>query len=129
MKKAKIFSLLSAIALLLPTFALANEQGKTKMQLTEQVDIGSTRLKPGNYVVEWNGNGPSLSVQILKDDKTVATAPGKMIELNKPAPYNAVILKPTANGQAKTIDEIDIAHRNQAVQIESNIVSSARPEH
>lgn len=129
MKTARMLSLLSAIALLLPAFALAREQGKADLQLTEQVEIGSTRLQPGNYKVEWNGSGPALSVNFINDDKTVATAPGKLMDLKKPAPYDAVVLKPTANGQAKTIAEIDIAHRRQAVQIESDKESSSGQGH
>ena len=127
MKGAKIFSLISAITLLLPAFALASESGKTKLQLTDPVEIGSTRLPPGNYEVEWNGNGTTLNVNFLKNDKTVATAPGKFIELKKPAPYDALVLKPTDHGKAKTIDEIDFAHRAQALQIEPTMVSSSRP--
>ena len=127
MKTTNMFSLISAIALLLPAFALTNEQGKAKLQLTDPVEIGSTRLQPGNYQVEWKGTGPALSVNFIQDDKAVATAPGKIIELKTPAPNDAVVLKPTANGQAKTIAEIDFAPRARAVQIEPSMVSSASP--
>ena len=125
MRSAKVLSFISAAALLLPALAFAKEQGKGKLQLTDPVQIGSTQLKPGDYSVEWNGSGPTVSVNFMKNDKTVATAPGKIIDLKKPARTDAVVLKSTANGKAKTIDQIQFAKHIQALQIEPTMLTKS----
>jgi hypothetical protein len=81
------------------------------------------RLEPGTYKVEWNGAGPTVQINILQGNKTVATTSGRIVELQRPSSYDDVVLKPVANGNVKTIDEIDFNNRKEGLRLTPNMVS------
>lgn len=117
MKFAKYFFLLAGIALLLPLGVMAKDNGTNnsgKFTVSENVKVGSTELKPGNYKVEWDGSGDSVQVKIMQGKNTVATTSGKLVNHDSPAPYNAVILN-DASGGGKAISEIDFGKRKEAL--------------
>jgi len=117
MKFAKYLLLLAGVALLLPLSAMAKDNGSNnsgKFTVAENVKVGSTELKPGNYKVEWDGSGDSVQVKIMQGKNTVATTSGKLVSHDNPAPYNAVILN-DASGGGKAISEIDFGKRKEAL--------------
>src|SRR6202521_6219959 len=67
-------SLLLGLALLLATsaFAAAN---KGSLQLPSTVTVSGTQLSAGDYSVKWDGNGPTVELNILQGSKVVATPP------------------------------------------------------
>ena len=80
MRKSNHFIVLAALAsLLLLEMAFAREKNQAALNLTETVQVGSAQLKPGNYKLEWQGDGPTVQVRIFQEHKLVATAPGKFI--------------------------------------------------
>ena len=48
------------------------------VEISNAVEIGGTRLKPGNYKVEWHGTGPAVQVSFEQNGKTVVTVPGTL---------------------------------------------------
>ena len=115
MKFAKYFLLLAGVALLLPLSAMAKDNGNSgKFTISENVKVGATQLKPGDYKVEWDGSGDNVQVKIIQGKNTVATAPAKLVNHDAPAPYNAVILN-EASGGGKAISEIDFGKRKEAL--------------
>src|SRR5581483_7651656 len=74
MKFAKYLLLLAGVALSLPLSAMAKDNGSNnsgKFTVAENVKVGSTELKPGNYKVEWDGSGDSVQVKIMQGKNTV----------------------------------------------------------
>ena len=124
MKYSRVLALTAILALFLPLTASAKSKNEGNMQLTDPVQIGSTQLKPGSYKVEWSGNGPAVKVNFLKDNKTVATTKGKIVNRKQASPYDDVVLGPTANNQ-KTIDEIDFSNRKEALLITPNTMAKS----
>jgi len=115
MRAAKYLFLLAGIALLLPLSAMAKDNSNSgKFTVSENVKVGSTQLKPGDYKVEWDGSGDSVQLKIMQGKNTVATAPAKLVSHDTPAPYNAVILN-DATGGGKAISEIDFGKRKEAL--------------
>ncbi len=114
MKYPQYLAILAVAAFSLSLSAFAADSHSGKFQLTDTVQVGSTQLAPGNYKAEWSGPADNVKVEILKGDKTVATAQGRIKDLQRPSPYNAVMLKPIAN-DAKAIGEIDFNNRTQAL--------------
>ena len=55
------------LALLLATSAFAANKGSLSVQ--EPVTINGTQLKPGDYKVQWDGNGPSVELSITQGKK------------------------------------------------------------
>lgn len=118
MTMLKIASLIAAATLLLPAAAFAREEkDQGKLDLTNHALVGSTQLSPGTYKVEWNGAGTDVQVNFLQHDKTVATARGKLIELERPYSSGAVVLGAAKNGQPRRLEEIDFSNRTEALQI------------
>jgi hypothetical protein len=75
--KAK-FSFVFA-ALLVPALAFAAEKNSAKVQIDEPVKVADTQLTPGQYRLTWDGTGSDVTVTFLKGNKTVATAPAKLV--------------------------------------------------
>jgi len=124
MKAVKYLFLLAGIAMLLPLGAFAKDSKEGKFTISEPVQVGSTQLKPGDYKVEWDGSGDSVNVKIMQGKKTVATVPGKIVNHDQAAPYNAVVLK-GASGQ-RSINEIDFGNRKEALVLTENQMSSGQ---
>ena len=103
-----------ALAFSLSAFAKDKDSHSGKFTLSDTVQVGSTELAPGDYKAEWSGPANALKVDIMQHGKTVATSEGQIKDLQRPAPYNAVIMKPLAN-DTKTIGEIDFDNRAEAI--------------
>jgi hypothetical protein len=117
MKFLTLLTLLAAFASL-PLLAAAKETDKGHLELTSPAWIGATQLKPGDYQVDWNGNGPTVQVRFLKHHDLFAQAPARIVELKKPARSDALVFKPIKNGEAQAIDEIDFQNHSQALKME-----------
>lgn len=103
-----------AVALLLSLGAFAKDNNSGSFDLEQNVQVGSTTLKPGHYKAEWTGSGDSLQVSILQSGKTVATAEGKLKALPQAASYNSVTLR-TLDNQSKELEEIEFSNHKDAL--------------
>jgi len=77
MKQIKYTALLSMLALLFSVCAFARDKNQHSVEISESVQVGGTQLTPGTYKVEWQGSGPEIQVNFVRDGKTVATSPGR----------------------------------------------------
>lgn len=73
MKLSQIALSLAGATLLLCAGAVAAENNKGTLHLSDKVSLEGKVLAPGTYKVQWQGNGPSVQVTLLKDKDTVAT--------------------------------------------------------
>jgi hypothetical protein len=120
-KLSRFASVCAVVALLLPAAVFAKaEADQGKVHLMDPVQIGSVRLKPGDYKVEWS-TGHVVPLRFVRHDKTVVTTTAKVIELKHPSPYSDVVLTPAKNGKLKTIAEIDFDNRTEALQLETGM--------
>jgi len=78
MKTSK--SLFLGLALLLATSAFAANKGSLTVQ--EPMTVNGTQLKPGDYKVEWDGNGPSVELSITQGKKVIAKVPAHVVNLD-----------------------------------------------
>jgi hypothetical protein len=114
MKQLQYLALSGIAALALSVAAFAADAHSGNFTLSDTVQIGTTQLAPGSYKAEWSGPATDLKVAITQHGKTVATADGRIKDLQKPAPYSSVTLKQTSSNE-KAIDEIDFNHRTEAI--------------
>jgi hypothetical protein len=116
----KVLACLTSLAMLtvvLTAVAFAADKNEGNFTLADTVRVGSTELSPGDYKAEWKEETCNVvKVDILKHGKTVATAEGKLKDLQEPAPYSAVIIKALDNN-TKAIEEIDFGKRKQALAL------------
>ena len=119
MKQIKYASLLSMIALLSTVSALARDKNQHSVQISDSVQVGGTQLKPGNYKLEWQGTGPEVQVNFVRDGKTVATAPGTL-KTNDPHVTQDDMVTNTTSPNTKTLKEIDFSHNKESLVFEQS---------
>jgi hypothetical protein len=114
MKQVKYVTLLSMLALLLSVSALARDKSQHSVVISDSVQVGSTQLKPGSYKVEWQGTGPEIQVNFVRDGKTVATVPGTL-KTNDAKVTQDEIVTDTTSANTKTLAEIDFGRNKESL--------------
>ena len=89
-------SMLLGLALVLATSAFAAT--KASLQLQSQVTVNGTKLKPGDYKLEWDGTGPSVEVSILQGKNVIAKTTARVVDLSAPSPNNAAVTTKNGDG-------------------------------
>ena len=78
-----------SLALLLASSAFAATKGS--LQLINPVTVNGTKLKPGDYKVQWEGTGPNVELSIMQGSNVLAKVPAHIIELDAPASNDAAV--------------------------------------
>jgi hypothetical protein len=114
MKSVQYFASFAIVALALSVGAFAKDSHSGTFTLSDTVQVGSTQLAPGNYKAEWSGPANDVKVDIVQNGKTVATTQGKIQDLQKASPYDAVLTK-TLPDNTKALDEIEFGNHTEAL--------------
>jgi hypothetical protein len=118
MKILRFIALAGMLTMVYPLALLATDNSakeqKKNVDVADQIVLAGKTLPPGQYKVEWQGNGPAVKVKFLKSGKTVLTAPATLTQLNEKAPYDAVVENTRTNG-TKTIREIEWNNQREAL--------------
>jgi hypothetical protein len=89
-------SLVLGFALLLASSAFAAT--KASLQLINPVTVNGTKLKPGDYKVQWEGTGPNVELSILQGSNVLAKVPAHVIELDTAANSDAAVTRKNDSG-------------------------------
>lgn len=89
-------SLAVGLALTLASSAFA--ASKANLTLNNPTSINGTKLKAGDYKLEWDGSGPNVEVSILQGKKVVTKVPAKIVNLDKAPGNDAALLKQNGDG-------------------------------
>jgi len=91
-------------------------QGKDSgtMVLNHEVTLSGSHLTEGAYKVQWQTHSPEATVSILRKNKVVATAEGKVVDRGTKYPSDEVLYNNTADG-ARTILEIRFRNSSQVI--------------
>lgn len=119
MKQVKYLALLSMLALLSSVSALARDKNQHSVQIPDSVQVGGKQLKPGNYQVEWQGTGPQIQVNFMRDGKTVATVPGTLKTNDAKVTQDDIVTDVTSTS-AKTLTEIDFSRNKESLVFEQS---------
>lgn len=109
-----VFSL-GAASLLLATSALAAGANKGTLHLYEIVTVQGKQLAPGDYKVEWNGQGPEVELSIEQGKQTVVSVPAHVtpvVEKNASDGYAA-----KQEGSQNVLSEIFFHGKNYELEI------------
>ncbi len=98
MKSASISKAILAVSILLAGTVFAADAHKGNFQISSPVQVSGKQIPAGDYVAKWDGAGPEVQVNIVKDGRTVATVPAKLIQLDAKADQDAAELKSGSNG-------------------------------
>ncbi len=113
MQQLKYAALLSTLALLSPVGALARDKNQHSVQIPESMQVGSAQLKPGNYKVEWQGAGPQVQVNFVRNGKTVVTVPGTLNPNDNHVVQDAIVTDTATS--TNTLKEIDFGRDKESV--------------
>jgi hypothetical protein len=89
-------SLMMGLALLLASSAFAAT--KADLVLQNPTTINGTKLKAGEYKLQWDGSGPNVEVSITQGKTVVAKVPAKVVDLKTPSQNNAAVVKTNDDG-------------------------------
>jgi hypothetical protein len=89
-------SLIVGLALTLASSAFA--ASKANLTLNNPTSINGTKLKAGDYKLEWDGSGPNVEVSIMQGKKVIAKVPAKVVDLNQSSVNDAALLKQNSDG-------------------------------
>ncbi|HWY20577.1 MAG TPA: hypothetical protein VNX26_05105 [Candidatus Acidoferrum sp.] len=89
-------SLLMGLALLLASSAFAAT--KASLQLSNSVTVNGTQLKPGDYKLQWEGDGPNVELSIMQGKNVIAKASAHLVALDRPAAQDAAVTRKNASG-------------------------------
>jgi hypothetical protein len=112
MKTGKYIAIVAVLASGLSLNTLAKDNNETRVTLPDSVQVGTTDLKPGEYTLQWDGNGPDVQVKVLKGKNVVATVPAKLAQ-GTSGYANAITTRTVGN--VKTLDEVDFAGGKQSL--------------
>jgi hypothetical protein len=89
-------SLVLGLALMLASSAFASS--KASLTLMNPTTVNGTKLKAGDYKLEWEGSGPNVEVSIMQGKTVVAKVPAKMVDLTSAASDNAAVVQKQSDG-------------------------------
>jgi len=106
-------SLVVGLALLLTSSAFA--ASKANFTLNSDASVNGTKLKAGDYKLEWDGSGPNVEVSILQGKKVVAKVPAKVVDLDRASSTDAAVLK--QNGSDSTLAGVRFQGKKYALEL------------
>lgn len=120
MKKSYLNVALALTCLLgLGISARAARNNAHSVEISNAVQIGGTKLKPGDYKVQWQGIGPAVQVSFQQNGKTVVTASGTLKTNDDQVTQDAIVTESTG-AAASTLREIDFGHQEEALVFDQN---------
>jgi hypothetical protein len=89
-------SLMLGLALLLASSAFAATKGS--LQLSNPTTVNGTKLKAGDYKVEWEGSGPAVELSIKQGKNVIAKVPARVVDLNGVSANDAAVVRKNDDG-------------------------------
>lgn len=94
-------TLMLGLALLLASSAFAATKGN--LQLNNPTTVNGTKLKPGDYKVEWEGNGPAVELSIKQGKTVVAKVPARIVDLSSVPANDAAVTQKNSDGTSALV--------------------------
>lgn len=98
MKSVSISKAILAVTILLAGAAFASDAHKGSFQLSEPAQISGKQIPAGDYVAKWDGNGPEVQLNIVRNGKTIATVPAKLVQLDAKADQDSAEITSGSKG-------------------------------
>jgi len=102
------------LALVLAGSAFA--ASKATLTLNHETTVNGTKLKAGDYKLQWDGSGPDVEVSIVQGKNVVAKVPAKVVDLNSNAANDAAVIKNNSDGSS-TLAGVRFAGKKYALEL------------
>jgi hypothetical protein len=107
------------LALAVGVTALAANGNKGDFQISSPVQVNGTTLPAGDYTAKWEGSGPAVQVAIVRNGKTVATVPAKLVQSDQKAADNAAEIQNVASGK-RELTALHFSGKKYSLQLGSS---------
>jgi hypothetical protein len=107
-------SLVMGLVLLLAGSAFA--ASKATLTLNHETTVNGTKLKAGDYKLQWDGSGPDVEVSIVQGKNVLAKVPAKLVDLNSNAANDAAVIKNNSDGTS-TLAGVRFAGKKFALEL------------
>lgn len=107
--------LIITLVLLLFVPAFAGTRNKASFTLSSPAKVAGVQLAPGEYMVQWEGDGANVQVSILNDGRVIATTSATVLDVSNPYPGTATHLAAGEDG-TKLLTRIDLAKKSLVFQ-------------
>jgi len=104
-------SVLLSLVLMMPLASSAASKNSAKVTFDDTVTVGGTQVPAGNYRVQWEGTGTSVTARIMQGDKVIASAPAILVHVKSPYSDEAVSVGPGDNN-SKVLQAIEWSHQS-----------------
>jgi len=122
MKVTAIKGLVLAVSMLLASAAFA-ASNKGPLQLNSAVNVAGKQLAAGDYMVKWDGDGPSVQLSIVKGKNVVATVPAQVVTLSSASGYDSAVVN--SEGGNRTLQQIRFSGKKFALEVSGSGGSSS----
>jgi hypothetical protein len=126
MKVLKNLLTVAAASALLGTAAFTAPATKGTLKLYEPVTVQGTELAPGEYLLEWNGQGPNVQVSIAKGKKEIVSVPAQVVPVNQKTQASGYTAKKEQDGKS-TLTEIFLQGRPYEIRVGEQAASAVPP--
>ena len=99
------------VSLILTMSAFAADTHKASLQTLDTLQVNGKTLPAGDYKVTWEGSGPNVKLNILKNNRVVASSDAHLVQLAGKSINNAAVTQASSDG-TKTLQEIRFAGKS-----------------
>lgn len=110
-------SVVLGLAVLLASSAFA--ASKANLNLQTPTMVNGTKLKAGDYKLEWEGTGPNVEVSIRQGKNVLAKVPAKIVDLSTAASNDAATVRKNDDG-TRTLSGARFQGKKYALEIEES---------
>jgi len=89
-------SLVLGAALILASSAFA--ASKANLSIHNPVSVNGTKLKPGDYKLQWEGSGPDVELSIMQGKTVIAKTPAHVVNLDSVSENSAAVTRKSDDG-------------------------------
>jgi len=112
---------LAALFAMTVAVALAAPANKKTIRFPEPTTVGSVTLKPGEYIVQWNGSGTDVQVSFSQRKNTIVTVPATVEAAQNP--HDVSYTCRTEESGARSL--VEISTKNSTLRFAPRDVASA----
>lgn len=121
----KLFLRLSLLLSLLIPVAVAfagTDNHKASINIIETVQVSGTQLTAGEYLVKWDGAGPTTQLSILRGSHIMATVPARVVKLDQKPSQDSVDVK--NNNGTRTLTAIRFEGKTYALELGADVAGA-----
>lgn len=94
----------------------ATDAHKGSLSITAPVQVAGQQLAAGEYTIKWDGAGPDVQMNIIRNGKVVATVPARLVKLERKPPQDNADIKTNGSG-ARTLTVIRFEGKTDALEV------------